>query len=202
VWVQSAILYFVILGKFKISMKKVLSTQWKYGRLLVAATLLAIAALGFATRTASAHTLDLDGDIAVVLHVNPNDMPVSSSPTSFILFFNDSTNRFALSKCNCKATILEDTQTIVTEQLVASSPLQSNDPITFPKPDVYTIEVSGKPKDGHAFQPFFVSYTVRVIPGVKKPKLVPNLVWAGLGVVVVSVFAYVIILTIRERRQR
>jgi hypothetical protein len=187
-------------------MKEVPFAIRKFSELCIVISLIIISIVVITSKSASAHTLDLDGDIAVILHVNPNDMPNSGSPTSFILFFNDSTNRFALSKCDCRATILEGTQTIETEQLIDSQPLQSNDPITFPKPDVYTIEVDGKPKELHAFQPFFVSYNVRVVPKtsatVIKSDTVPIEVWIVLGVIVVPIFTYVIMLNIRERKQR
>ncbi len=155
--------------------------------------LLVIASTAFATNSASAHTLDLDGNISVVLHVNPNDMPSSGSPTSFILYFNDSANQFSLPKCNCRVTVLQGLHTIASEQLTDSSAMQSNDPVTFPSPGVYTIQVSSTPKRGYTFQSFFVSYNVRVIRGVHKSHLTEE-IWIGVGVVVALVYAYVLIM--------
>ena len=127
--------------------------------------LLAVALTGFIAAPASAHILKTDGYISAVLHTTPDDNPVSGTPSSLALFFSDRTNKFSLTNCICNLTILENGQTVDYQSLAAQQPGYSQNPFTFPNPDVYTIKVSGNPKVAKDFQPFELDYIVRVEPG-------------------------------------
>lgn len=131
-------------------------------------TILAVvfASTFFAAEPASAHVLKVDGHIAAVLHINPDDDPISGVPTKYLLFFDDETNRFTLAACTCQVSIQEHGKTIATESIYPTSPTDSSNSYTFPNPDVYTLVVSGRPKRSASFQPFSLSYLVRVSGGV------------------------------------
>jgi len=167
---------------------------------LVLAMFLLIATMSLTVKTASAHVLKIDGDIAVILHVNPNDSPTSSVPTSYFLYFTDLTGRFKVSKCSCQVTIQENGKTIDSQQIADTSPLQSNDPIIFPKPDVYTLTINGQPKQANAFQPFVLSYLIRVAPGPSSTESIPRIGWIALGFVMTSVFGYALVQYYQERK--
>jgi len=130
---------------------------------------------------ASAHVLEYDGDIAAVLHINPDDDPVSDRPTSYVLYFTDESNRFTLPACNCTVSIKENGRTIDTQQLADSSLVTSTNNYTFSKPDVYYLVVTGKPIKSGTFQPFTLSYLIRVSSGNLSQQPFPPLLWVGLG---------------------
>jgi len=131
--------------------------------------------------TAEAHVLQTDGDIGAVLHINPDDNPVSGTPISYVLSFADTTGRMTLPKCACGITILENGHQVARKPLVATAAMQSDDTFTFPKPDVYILKISGAPKTPGAFQPFTLSYTVRVSGGQAVMQPFPALLWVGIG---------------------
>lgn len=130
---------------------------------------------------ASAHVLKVDGTIGAVLHINPDDDPTAGSSTDYAMSFDDDTDRFSLPKCNCNVSIIENGQTIATEPLAASSDTVSENRYTFDKPDVYTLRFTGTPKTAGAFQPFTLSYEVRVIGGRPTTQSIPVALWVGMG---------------------
>ena len=147
--------------------------------------------VGVMTVPASAHVLKTDGEIAAILHINPNDAPTSGSPSSLIFFVSDTTSRFTLSNCICRATIQENGRTISTINLTALFPGLSQNNYVFPNPDVYTVQLNGDPKISGDFQPFTLTYIVRVDPGVNattnKHKPTTTLLWTGVGSTMSSV---------------
>lgn len=141
---------------------------------------------------ASAHVLQSDGSIGAVLHINPDDNPQAAVVTQYILAFNDSTGKFSLPACDCQATVIENGKTINGSPLGITSAEQSNDTFTFPRPDVYILQVTGKPKTPGGFQPFKLDYTVRVEGGQQAAGQFPPLLGVGLAMMVglVVLFAY------------
>ena len=129
----------------------------------------------------NAHVLAADGDIGAVLHINPDDSPVSGSPTNYILSFSDTTNKFKLSECDCRVSVLENGKSLSSKSLAATSDLTSSNTFTFPKSDVYTLEITGKPKPHYGFQSFKIDYTVRVNAGDVQTQPMPPLLWVGMG---------------------
>jgi len=130
---------------------------------------------------ASAHVLKVDGDIGVVLHINPDDAPTTGDSTDYIFYFDDDTGKFSLSKCNCQVSIIENGNAIATKPLVITSSEVSENHYTFMKPDVYDIRVSGTPKTSGAFQPFKLDYEVRVTDGQTQTQPMPAMLWIGMG---------------------
>ncbi|HVX57821.1 MAG TPA: hypothetical protein VHA37_08905, partial [Candidatus Saccharimonadales bacterium] len=108
-------------------------------RLLFALLLATLTSCCAAPGLASAHVLKIDGDISAILHINPDDYATSGHPTSYTLWFDDSTGHFTLPACNCTATVRENSQTLSTAPLSITHSLESDNTATFPKPDVYTL---------------------------------------------------------------
>jgi hypothetical protein len=148
---------------------------------------LTMVCLFFVVPSASAHVLKTDGNIGAILHINPDDNPVSGIPTDYILYFDDITNRFALTHCDCRIIIQENGQTIATQALTVTTPLESDDTYTFPGPNVYTLVVSGQPKAGYQFQPFVLNYLVRVEGSGQGTQPFPMSLWVGLGMMIVLI---------------
>ena len=113
----------------------------------------------------AAHVLKTDGTIGAILHILPDDNPRSGVSTTYELAFKDTSNQFSLANCNCNVEILTDGKTIDTQALGTQYALISKNTYTFPKPNVYTLKVTGKPKEPNTFEPFTLSYNVRVEAG-------------------------------------
>lgn len=131
---------------------------------------------------ASAHVLKLDGTIGAVLHINPDDNPVSEQSTNYVLSFEDTSHRFSLSRCLCNVDIVKDTTTLTTQPLVMTSDSISENNYVFPDAGVYTLRITGAPKEANQFQPFSLKYTVRVSgDNASTHHDFPPLLWAGIG---------------------
>jgi hypothetical protein len=133
------------------------------------------------TGIASAHVLQTDGDIGGVLHINPDDAPVSGQDTNYVISFQDTSNRFTLDNCLCGISIKEGSETVSSTKMVVSSDIVTEDHFTFPKPDIYTLIATGKPKRIGDFQPFKLIYTIRVTGlGSSTSQTFPFLFWAAI----------------------
>jgi hypothetical protein len=141
------------------------SSHKRRTRLILCGLLSVCCAALFWAPPASAHVLKVDGTISAILHVDPNDEPVSGVPTTYILFMDDSTGKFSLSDCDCTVSMIEDGQTIAIQSLSANSQGIIDGSIVFPKPDVYDLVFSGNPTAANAFQPFTLDYLERATQG-------------------------------------
>jgi hypothetical protein len=119
---------------------------------LVALTWLSIAPV------ALAHVLKYDGTIGAVMHVDPDDDPIAGQVATFFFEFKDTSGKFSLTTCDCTISVQAQGKEIF------SSPLSSSASATytFPQKDIYTISVIGTPKSSNAFQPFTLTYNLRV----------------------------------------
>lgn len=134
------------------------------------------------TGIASAHVLKTDGDIGVVLHINPDDNPVSGQATQYELSFQQATRQFRLAQCLCRITFLKDSTVLATNTLAATSDQVSEDTYIFPKAGVYTLRVTGEPKQPGDFQKFSLDYIVRVSgDGATSQQDFPPMLWLGIG---------------------
>jgi hypothetical protein len=158
--------------------------------LLTAVLSLTVLLLGFAVAPASAHVLKTDGTIGAVLHIDPDDNPVTGKSTSYVLAFKDTAGQFTLPKCDCGATIQENGKTINTSPLQTLDSSDGQGSFTFSKPDVYNLVISGTAKDGKSFQPFTLTYLLRVEAGAgetssgARTQPFPPLLWIGIGLVI------------------
>ncbi len=161
-------------------------------RLLSFIAMLALALL-LVGGVAQAHVLEADGDIGAVLHILPDDSPSSGIPTTYELAFEDTSGRLRLSECNCTVTVRGSDQVVRSSLLNVAGRLGSSNSVTFPRADIYTIEVEGKPKQADSFQPFKLSYIVRVNAGNQRIGSVPPLLWVGIsgliGLVILAAYA-------------
>ncbi len=116
--------------------------------------------------TVSAHVLESSGSIGAVLHIDPEDDPIAGQPAGFFFDFKDKQNKFKPEKCDCTFVVLENGQQIYSQPLFqgnASPSLTSASVFyTFPKKDVYQVQVKGKPLKPNDFEPFTLKFDIRV----------------------------------------
>lgn len=137
---------------------------------------------GIPVSTASAHVLKTDGDIGAVLHINPDDNPISGQSTDYVLSFRGTNGRFNLSGCRCEVVFSKDGKTTATRPLTMETEQISNDHYTFPAPGVYRMRIVGSPLHTGDFQSFTLDYTIRVSGGnTTTAHDFPPLLWLGIG---------------------
>jgi len=111
----------------------------------------------------SAHVLKTDGPIGAVVHIDPDDDPIIGEPASFFFEFKDTEGNFRTEDCNCTATISNEEEVLTTQPLTSSASLESSSfYFTFTEKGVYTIKVDGKPLEDGKFEPFELTYDLRV----------------------------------------
>lgn len=139
------------------------------------------------------HVLQTDNDIGAILHIYPDDNPITGEPVNYILSFQDISRRFTLSACECFVTYRLDGTDITTKALTVSSELDSVNQFTFPYPGVYSIEVTGSPQEDSDFQSFKLTYTKRVASGDIEAQGMPVLLIVGItgiiGIILLAAYA-------------
>lgn len=114
---------------------------------------------------ASAHIVKTDGTIGALLHIYPDDDPIATEPAVLNFAFTGRTSHLDLSQCDCSLVVSEAGHQL-SRQAIPSSAKNGNYAITinyaFPKRDVYTLSLQGKPIGGTAFQTFKLNYDIRV----------------------------------------
>ncbi len=142
---------------------------------------------------ASAHVWKTDGNMSVLLHVNPNDDPIAGKPADLWLQVTDTTNRFNAKNCQCSVSISEGGKTLLSAPLSlwngGPSIFAFSVPFTFPDPAVYGIVVTGAPEGTSKFQNFRVQYNLRVERNPDDPSADSGpefyLIMAGLAVFII-----------------
>src|SRR5258708_15214788 len=114
----------------------------------------------------SAHVLVTDQNIGAILHINPDDDPIANVQSTFFFEFKDRQDKFKPQNCNCTFSIIEKGTAIYVQPLFQNNqnPSLKNASVfyTFPQKDVYQIQVTGKPLTPNTFQPFTLTYNIRV----------------------------------------
>lgn len=114
----------------------------------------------------NAHILKADGAIGAVLHIDPEDDPIVGQQAGFFFEFKDKRNKFQSSNCDCIFSIIQGGKEIFNQPLFKgnSNPSLTNASVffRFPERDVYQVRVVGKPITSDKFQPFTLTYDIRV----------------------------------------
>ncbi len=129
---------------------------------IVAALMLLFAPASFA----SAHVLKTDGSIGAVMHIDPDDDPIVGMPATFFFEIKDKQSKFSGGLCDCRARIEDNgKERFSTRLFQGPGAIDLNNPVftyTFPERGIYSISISGKPQNAGAFQPFTLTYDIRV----------------------------------------
>lgn len=132
---------------------------------------------------AIAHNIKTSGDVAALFHIEPDHNPKAGEPSkAWFVLTKKGGEPISLDQCDCKLAIYPDTdsdQVGKSEEKkpnpIAQPPLQSisaekyqgipGAEVVFPQAGVFTLELSGRPKNGANFEPFNLSYDVTVQAG-------------------------------------
>jgi hypothetical protein len=172
--------------------------------------LLSFSLLFLGTHVAHAHFLEIDNSIGGVLHVDPDDNPYVGKEAVLTFALKDTKNIFKAADCSCVLTISANGKVLFTQQ--ASRGNNTSEVVgryTFPEKAVYTITLKGEPLQDKAFQPFSISYDLRVD---RESTDVANPSWLGafLGGHLLHyilfggaiVYAFIVILRDKRREKR
>lgn len=133
------------------------------------------------TLPAKAHVLQADDNIGAILHILPDDNPVSGRQIEYVLSFEDTTSRFSLFNCDCMVRYKLNGEVVATRPLISNYDKDSRNSYTFPGPGVYTLEITGRPLAGAEFQAFDIDFTVRVSSGDIVAQEIPNTLLIGIA---------------------
>ncbi|MBD2022272.1 hypothetical protein H6F43_18995 [Leptolyngbya sp. FACHB-36] len=123
---------------------------------------------------ALAHNVEVAGDVAVTMHLEPNHNPKSGEPSlAWFALTRQGGRLISLEQCNCKLMVRAVPRTAAAPVVApALKPIDAEQyrgipgaTIVFPQSGQYTLALSGSPKGGETFKPFDVSYTVTVTAG-------------------------------------
>ncbi len=115
-----------------------------------------------------AHELRTSGSIHVLLHVSPNDEPVTNHPSQLNFHILDDEGKFKGANCDCavKVTLNETVLLNSPVNVGAFDYLGFNQagivPFVFPSVGNYQVNFSGKPIAGYDFHAFSLNYTKNV----------------------------------------
>ncbi len=124
---------------------------------------------------ATAHKVETTADVGGTLHIEPNDNPRAgeSSQTWFALTRKGG-KVIPLVQCNCQLAVYAEPHTPGEPALLepALKPVNAEiyqgipgADITFPKPGIYQLQLTGKPTNGANFKPFAFTFEVTVATG-------------------------------------
>ena len=122
--------------------------------LLSAASLVLIVAPGWAHQIAS------NTGVSVQVHVNPNDEPIATVPTTIWVVRVKNvkgTGTFSWATCRCQLKVFDSSGTVVQNGPAKTAKTV----VTFPEAKAYGITFSGRIKRNGAWRTFKVSYAIR-----------------------------------------
>ncbi|MGK7871830.1 MAG: hypothetical protein AB4426_00425 [Xenococcaceae cyanobacterium] len=127
----------------------------------------------------AAHNVKTDADVGATFHIEPNHNPRAGEPAkAWFALTRQGGQLIPLEQCDCQLAVYaqsdaESDSPILNPPLKAISAEQYQSipgaDIVFPKAGIYELKISGSPKSGTDFQPFKLTYTVTVIPGIAAP---------------------------------
>lgn len=124
--------------------------------------------------SAQAHVLQSNGTIGAVMHVTPEDDPIVGELTDFYFEFKDTTGKFNPEQCDCVISVKKSGEEIYSQPLFSenTNPSLQNASISyrFPEKNVYSVSIIGEPLKAGTFQPFTLTYDLRV----ERESILPN----------------------------
>lgn len=126
------------------------------------------------TLPAIAHNVQVEQDVAVTFHIEPDHSPRAGEPAqAWFALTRRGGESIPLSECDCSLAVYAnprtpDAQPLLNPNLKAINAEQYSEipgaTLIFPQDGAYELEISGSPRDGSSFEPFSFTYTVNVRP--------------------------------------
>ncbi|WP_066426476.1 hypothetical protein [Anabaena sp. 4-3] len=124
---------------------------------------------------AAAHKIEIAGDVGGTLHIEPNDTPrAGEAAQAWFALTRKGGKSIPLTQCDCQLAVYAEPHIPGEPALIEPSLTPVNAEryqgipgadITFPKPGIYQLQLTGKPKAGANFQPFDLKFEVTVAAG-------------------------------------
>ncbi|AFY35311.1 hypothetical protein [Calothrix sp. PCC 7507] len=134
---------------------------------------------------ASAHKVKIGTNVGGTLHIEPNDNPRAGEPAkTWFALTRKGGKVIPLKDCNCQLAVYAEPHTQGEPALleptlkpVAAERYQGTPgtEITFPKPGIYQLQLTGKPATRESFQPFEFNFEVTVAAGSSVVNAAQNL---------------------------
>ncbi len=153
-----------------------MSHQVNHGKAITSVSVLSCLMLGLTNfHPALAHKVQVAADVGATLHIEPNDTPrAGETAQAWFALTRKGGKAIPLAQCNCQLAVYAEPH-IPGEPALLEPSLQPVNAerfqgipgadITFPKPGIYQLQLTGKPKSGGTFQPFEFSFNVTVAIG-------------------------------------
>ncbi|MGI0489114.1 hypothetical protein ACN4EK_27195 [Pantanalinema rosaneae CENA516] len=140
--------------------------------------------LGTIAPVAIAHNVEVSGDVAVTMHLEPNHNPKAGEPA--LIWFaltRQGGELIPLAQCDCRLAIypeprspettpvLQPTLTAIAAERYQGIP---GTEVVFPQSGIYRMTLSGAPQAEANFPPFEVSYPVTVTAGSSRSTSQPQ----------------------------
>ncbi len=133
---------------------------------------------------ASAHQVKTGTDVGATLHIEPNDNPRAGEPAkTWFALTRKGGKVIPLKDCNCQLAVYAEPHTqgepallepslkpVVAERYQGTAGTE----ITFPKPGIYQLQLTGKPAVGESFNPFQLNFDITVAIGSSVDNTVKN----------------------------
>lgn len=125
--------------------------------------------------SALAHKVKIGADVGATLHIEPNDHPhAGESVKTWFALTQKGGKVIPLKDCNCQLAVYAQPYTLGEPPLL-QPPLKPviaeryqgtpGTEITFPRPGIYQLQLTGKPANRAIFQPFKFDFEVTVAAG-------------------------------------
>jgi hypothetical protein len=150
--------------------------QASHGKAITYVSVLSCLMLGFTNvHPALAHKVQIAADVGATLHIEPNDTPrAGETAQAWFALTRKGGKAIPLAQCNCQLAVYAEPHPPGEPALLEPSlePVNAERfqgipgaDITFPKPGIYLLQLTGKPKSGATFQPFEFNFNVTVAVG-------------------------------------
>lgn len=137
-----------------------------------------------------AHETKQSGNILVFLHTNPDDYAVTYKKENFYVLLTNNGYAFPIETCDCHVEVHDTDGNLFSNAQITSTQSAMLVPYYFTKAGIAQIRVSGTPKVAGTFEPFSLTFDVRVNRGSWLELFHSRKVMAGsLGVILVGLGA-------------
>lgn len=114
----------------------------------------------------SAHFSVADKGIQGIMHIAPDDDPIVGEQAAFYFEFRDISQKFRPAACDCTFIIEKEGKEIYAQPLFENNanPSLTNPSLTytFPERNIYKVKIVGKSITANSFEPFALTYDVRL----------------------------------------